>query len=50
MAARHNSAKAEPEARFSRECRIGDEVIVRELLALEGDRRIDVHADGAEGY
>jgi len=43
MAARHKSAKAEPGARFSKACRIGDESLVHKLLALENDRRIDVH-------
>jgi len=37
-------------ADFGDACRAGDGALVPELLALDGDRRIDIHAGNEEGF
>jgi len=37
-------------AAFVGACKTGDEVMVREMLALTGDRRVDVHAEEEDAF
>ena len=50
MAARYQVVQSEARVKFNAACHEGRLDVVRELLARDGDRRIDEHANNEEGF